>query len=122
MRTDRRRGAIGSLPLAMLLGRAFLGLKLLEYREHLAEGFAPGVYFTAAGGPGMRMYFTLYYVMTGLHALHVIAGLTVLGWLMVRIARRRTSAAHHTELELGGLYWHLVDVVWIFLWPLLYLT
>lgn len=68
------------------------------------------------------MFFTLYYAMTGLHALHVIAGITILGWLALRVARRRTTAGERTALELGGLYWHLVDVVWIFLWPLLYLA
>ena len=60
--------------------------------------------------------------MTGLHALHVTAGLVILLWLARRAYRRHYTPAHHTTLEMGTLYWHLVDVIWIFLWPLLYLT
>jgi cytochrome c oxidase subunit 3 len=60
--------------------------------------------------------------MTALHALHVVAGLVILGWLARRVYRRRITRERHVALELGGLYWHLVDIVWIFLWPLLYLT
>jgi cytochrome c oxidase subunit 3 len=59
--------------------------------------------------------------MTGLHALHVLAGLTVMVWLVTRVYRGMATREHHVELEMGGLYWHLVDIVWIFLWPLLYL-
>jgi cytochrome c oxidase subunit III len=124
LRRRRPWACIASLLLAMLLGGCFLALKLAEYSGHLAEGIAPGEHYASSELPsqGARMFFTLYYVMTGLHALHVIAGIAILGWLVVRVARRRTTAERRTELELGGLYWHLVDVVWIFLWPLLYLT
>jgi cytochrome c oxidase subunit III len=124
LRGGRRRACIGALVAAMALGGCFLGLKLVEYSGHLAEGIAPGVHYASAAlpSPGARTFFTLYYAMTGLHALHVIAGLAILGWLAFRVARRRLTAEHPIELELGGLYWHLVDVVWIFLWPLLYLT
>jgi cytochrome c oxidase subunit III len=124
LRAGRRRACAGALVAAMALGGCFLGLKLVEYSAHLAEGIAPGMHYTSTAlpSPGARTFFTLYYAMTGLHALHVIAGISLLGWLAVRVARRRTTAANPTALELGGLYWHLVDVVWIFLWPLLYLT
>ncbi|MGE0871875.1 MAG: cytochrome c oxidase subunit 3 family protein [Kofleriaceae bacterium] len=124
LRRDRRRTCLLALTAAVLLGLTFLGLKTLEYSEHLAEGIAPGAYYSSSEvtAPGSQMFFTLYYVMTGLHAIHVIAGLTLLVWLISRVARRRTTAVRHVELELSGLYWHLVDVVWIFLWPLLYLT
>ena len=60
--------------------------------------------------------------MTGLHALHMLGGLAVMAWLLVRVQRRKTTATAHTELELGALYWHLVDSISIFLWPLFYLT
>ena len=69
------------------------------------------------------MFFTVYFLMTGLHALHVIIGMGVLTWLGVRaLARRVLRRSYDTPLELGGLYWHLVDLVWIFLFPLLYLV
>jgi cytochrome c oxidase subunit III len=122
-RHGKRMATLVSLALVILLGFAFLGFKSLEYSHHLQEGIAPGSYYTfeELPGPGARIFFTLYYFMTGLHALHVIAGLAFMGFLFVRVYRRRISAEHHVELELGGLYWHLIDVVWIFLWPLLYL-
>jgi cytochrome c oxidase subunit III len=124
LRGGRRRTCIGALLIAILLGLTFLGLKSIEYAHHLAEGIAPGPHYTSLELPsqGARIFFTLYYAMTALHAIHVIAGITILAWLALRVRRRRTTPERHVELELGGLYWHLVDVVWIFLWPLLYLT
>lgn len=124
LRAGRRWISLGSLGAAMLLGASFLVVKSFEYGHHLAEGIAPGPRYEFAELPqdGARLFFTLYYAMTALHALHVIAGLAILSWLAIRVWRRRTTPEHHTELELGGLYWHLVDMVWIFLWPLLYLV
>ena len=124
LRHGRTRTCVRALGAAMLLGVTFLVLKGLEYREHFLEGLGPGIYYTSTelASLGSRTFFTLYYAMTALHALHVIAGLTILAWLAIRVKRGRTRPEQHTELELGGLYWHLVDIVWIFLWPLLYLT
>jgi cytochrome c oxidase subunit 3 len=124
IRGGRRRACLLALGAAMLLGLAFLGIKTFEYSHHLAEGIAPGAYYSSTALPsrGAQLFFTLYYLMTGLHAIHVIAGLVILTWMAVRVWRFRTTQVHHIELELGGLYWHLVDIVWIFLWPLLYLT
>lgn len=69
-----------------------------------------------------HLFFSLYFVMTGLHGLHVIIGMIVIVWLMVRAHRGHFSVAYNTPVDLGGLYWHIVDVIWIFLFPLLYLT
>ncbi len=71
---------------------------------------------------GAPMYFTIYFLTTGLHALHVIIGMSVLIVLTFKTANGRFSSKYYTGLELGGLYWHLVDLVWIFLFPLLYLS
>ena len=68
-----------------------------------------------------HIFFGIYYCMTGLHGLHVLAGMAVIGWLIVRAARGHFSAAYFTPVDLGGLYWHVVDIIWIFLFPLLYL-
>lgn len=117
-----RRGRAGTaralLLLTVLLGCVFLGLKGLEYAHHWREGIRPGARYAFAGlaGPGSSLFFTLYYLMTGLHALHVVAGLVALTWLGLS-ARINAGKA----VELAVLYWHLVDIVWIFLWPLLYL-
>ena len=67
------------------------------------------------------MFYTMYFLMTGLHGVHVVAGMSVLSWLLWRTLQGRYSSRYYTGLELGGLYWHLVDLVWIFLYPLLYL-
>ncbi len=106
------------------LGAAFLVIKSIEYGQHFHHGIYPGRYYTFEELPafGAKIFFTLYYLMTGTHALHVIIGLGVLSWCAVRLRARRFTAEHHVGLELSGLYWHLVDVVWVFLWPLLYLA
>jgi cytochrome c oxidase subunit 3 len=122
-RRSDRRGIVVFLSLTIVQGLAFLAVKLIEYGRHVHEGALPGGFYRWAELPtfGANRFYTLYWVMTGLHALHVTAGLIVLGWMSMRAARGAYSARHHTTLEMGTLYWHLVDVVWIFLWPLLYL-
>jgi cytochrome c oxidase subunit 3 len=67
------------------------------------------------------MYFTIYFLMTGLHGLHVLIGMSVLGWVAWRAGRGEFGPGYYTPVELSGLYWHLVDLIWIFLFPLLYL-
>jgi len=89
------------------LGVVFLGFKALEWTIHIRDGIVPG-----SGPRGESLFYTLYYLMTGLHALHVVAGVVLMVW-----ARSRLSV-----LPLVGLYWHFVDVVWVFLWPLFYLV
>ena len=120
----RRDRALILLALTIALGVAFEVCKLVEYGLHLREGIAPGGYYAYAALPahGAVLYFTLYYLMTGLHALHVLGGLCALAWLWARLYRGKIGADSYLALELGGLYWHLVDLVWIFLWPLLYLV
>lgn len=124
IRESHRRTAALMLAATSLLGITFLVLKGIEYAQHFHEGIYPGVYYrsTALPAEGAKMFFTLYYFMTGLHAIHVIAGLVAVMVLLVLTLRRRFTVERHTALELGGLYWHLVDVVWIFLWPLFYLV
>jgi len=124
LRRGKPRTTIRMLGLTMVLGSMFLVFKAIEYAGHFADGIYPGRYYTFQGMPrlGGQLFFTLYYFMTGLHALHMLGGLTVILWLWIRVRRGKTTPAHHTELELGALYWHLVDAIWIFLWPLFYLT
>lgn len=121
---ERRFMTSASLAVTLALGVAFLAFKFLEYREHFAHGIYPGTLYRFEELPtrGANIFFTLYYFMTGLHALHVIGGLAALGVVLVLTIRGHYSAARHKSLELTTLYWHLVDVVWIFLWPLMYLV
>lgn len=120
-----RRGGLTSLSLlaAVATGLAFLALHGVEYVAHFHEGALPGRYYTLAEIPiaGSSMFFTLYFLMTGLHSLHVIAGAGVLAWLALRAAGGPITEHKYNAVELGGLYWHLVDLIWIFLFPLLYL-
>jgi cytochrome c oxidase subunit 3 len=108
---------------SVLAGVIFLGVKSVEYGHHFHEGHLPGRYYTYAGlqVPGASMFWTLYFLMTGLHGLHVVIGMAVLGILGVLCLRGRYDSGYATPVELGGLYWHLVDLIWIFLFPLFYL-
>ncbi len=121
-RAGQPRRTLKLLATTVLLGIVFLGVKAIEYRAHFREGIFPGAYYQNPPSQGARMFFTLYYLLTGLHGLHVIGGLTALTFITVGVARDRYTPERHLPLELGGLYWHLVDVIWIFLWPLLYLA
>jgi cytochrome c oxidase subunit 3 len=108
----------------LILAAAFLVLKGVEYAHHFEEGFYPGRYYSSLELPfaGAKMFVTLYFFMTGLHGIHVVIGMLVLGWALRHARAGRWTPEHHTGLELGAMYWHLVDLVWIFLWPLLYLV
>lgn len=123
IRRDARRATLAWLGVTLALGVAFLAIKGLEYSHHAADGALPGAYYAFHDLPGYggQLFFTLYYFMTGLHVLHLVAAVLVLAWLASRVARRRTTAAYHADLEAGVLYWHLVDCIWITLYPLFYL-
>ena len=120
----RTQVVVRSLLTTLGLGLCFLGVKAVEYGDHFAEGIYPGSYyrFEELPGAGPRAFFTLYFFMTVLHAAHVIGGLTALAVLAYQRTGARAASARFVSLELGVLYWHLVDVIWIFLWPLLYLA
>jgi cytochrome c oxidase subunit 3 len=119
----RKRALVGFLLVTMLLGAAFLGVKAIEYTEHIEHHLLPGPAFHYPGpyGRPAGMFFSLYFMMTGLHALHMIIGLGLLTVLVRQASRGRYTPRWHTPVEMCGLYWHFVDIVWIFLFPLLYL-
>ncbi|MFO0584584.1 MAG: cytochrome c oxidase subunit 3 family protein [Anaeromyxobacter sp.] len=111
--------------LSVLLGVVFLCFKAYEYSHHFHEGMLPGRYYTweAIGpGPGGPIFFSLYYLITGLHALHVVIGMTVLAVIGLKARAGKYTAEYFVPVELAGLYWHLVDLVWIFVFPLIYLV
>lgn len=122
-RSDRPRAAAICLVLTILMALGFLGIKAVEYTEHFHERALPGKFyaFKEVTIPGAAMFYSLYFLMTGLHGLHVVVGMSVLTWILWRTLQGRYSSRYSTGLELGALYWHLVDLVWIFLYPLLYL-
>ncbi len=118
-----RRKLMMFLALTMILGAAFLGIKGVEYYEKFVEHHVPGpnFQFEAKYFNNAQIFFSLYFVMTGLHALHMIIGLGIFLWLLLAAWKGRFTPEYHTPIEIGGLYWHFVDIVWIFLFPLLYL-
>ena len=131
--TSRRGLMLLMLVLTMLFGCAFLGIKAVEYHDKFVEHHVPGASFSfehvpIPGHPDQyanphhaEIFFTLYFIMTGLHALHMIIGLGIFTWLLWMAWKERFTPDYYTPLEIGGLYWHFVDIVWIYLFPLLYL-
>ena len=121
--TSRRKPLIAFLVLTIILGLAFLGIKFYEYHTKFEEHLVPGgsFRFDASLARPAEIFFSFYFAMTGMHAVHMIIGIGLLTALIVQARRGRFSAFYHTPVELTGLYWHFVDIVWIFLFPLLYL-
>ncbi len=117
------------LILTLLLGGTFLSVKAYEYHDKWVKHEVPGYNFdcrTDTGAPcadaaHTPLFFSLYFGMTGLHAMHMIVGVGILLFLITQARKGRYTPAWHTPVELFGLYWHFVDIVWIFLFPLLYL-
>jgi cytochrome c oxidase subunit 3 len=118
-----KRAQIGWLSFTMLLGLVFLVVKAYEYTHKFHEGLVPGPLFTFSGpdAPQHQLFLSFYFAMTGLHALHMIIGIGILGALIVLARRGWFHGGYYTPVEMTGLYWHFVDLVWIFLFPLLYL-
>lgn len=122
-RFSSRRMVVLFLLVTLLLGTVFLGIKGAEYSHKFHEHLIPGAHFVFPGvhPRGVEIFFSFYFAMTGLHALHMVIGAALLAVLTVRAWRGRFSAEYYTPVEIVGLYWHFVDVIWIFLFPLLYL-
>lgn len=120
----RRQALILFLVLTLILGIAFLGVKGYEWNEKFVEHHVPGPTFHLEGtnlqGPA-QLFFSLYFAMTGLHALHMIVGVGILTWLLIQSYKGKFTASYMTPVDIAGLYWHFVDIIWIFLFPLLYL-
>jgi len=120
----RRAALVRCLTLTMILGVVFLGIKGIEYlhkfEEHLVPG--PSFRFEGAVSQSVQLFYSFYFAMTGMHALHMVVGIGILAYLLVQARRGRYSAEYFNPVEVSGLYWHFVDIVWIFLFPLLYLV
>ncbi|HEY2906988.1 MAG TPA: cytochrome c oxidase subunit 3 family protein [Vicinamibacterales bacterium] len=121
--TGERRLLMMLLVATMLLGCAFLGIKAFEYYTEFKEHHVPGAgfEFEAEYAAHAQIFFSLYFLMTGLHALHMIIGLGIMSVMLWWSYRGIITAEYYNPIEVAGLYWHFVDIVWIFLFPLLYL-
>jgi len=122
-RRGERRKLVLFLALTLSLAGVFLGVKYVEYSHKFHDGLLPGRLYAHRGDAtaGQFMFFSFYFLMTGLHGLHVAAGMAVIAWLLRRARRGEFSARYYTPVDLTGLYWHLVDMIWIYLFPMLYL-
>jgi len=103
---------------------AFLVVKYYEYGHKFHDGLLPGKYFSATGFESGHagIFFSIYFMMTGIHGLHVVIGMALIMWIMLRNMKSEFSQRYYAPVENVGLYWHLVDLVWIYLFPLLYLV
>jgi len=122
--TNNRKGTIGFLIVTMLLGLTFLVIKFFEYKEKFELHHVPGSNFFYPGpeSPHVQIFFSLYFALTGVHATHMIIGFGLLSVILWMAIKGRFDSEWYTPVELAGLYWHFVDIVWIFLFPLLYLV
>ncbi len=114
---------VGWIVATMILGSAFLGVKVIEYADKFEHNLVPGPNFVWEGKypAGAEMFYSLYFCMTGLHAVHMIVGLGIMTVIGIMAGRGQFDEEYYTPVEVSGLYWHFVDIVWIFLFPLLYL-
>jgi cytochrome c oxidase subunit 3 len=118
----RSRTSVRFLLITILFAASFMGIKGVEYHEHFSGHEVPGSSFRPIpGAPKAELFFYLYFAMTGLHAIHVTVGIGLLSVMAFLASRRRFDEHYYTPVELTGLYWHFVDLVWIFLYPLIYL-
>jgi cytochrome c oxidase subunit 3 len=119
----KRRLLSGFLLATLALGLVFVGIKAVEYYDKWVHHLVPGPYFSwpGADAPHVQLFYSLYFAMTGFHALHMLVGFGLLTWLLIDAQRGRFGPAYWAPVEIVGLYWHFVDIVWIFLFPLLYL-
>ena len=120
---DDRKGTVRNLVITVLLAGVFMVVKYFEYTHKFHLGIFPGGNYAFEGldVPHVPIFFSIYFVMTGIHGVHVLVGMGLLTWLAVRAHKGHFNSEYYTPVELSGLYWHLVDIIWIFLFPLLYL-
>ncbi len=124
-RKGERKKSILNLWVTFFCGLIFMGVKYIEYSHKLEIGLAPGLFFSYTQQPvlaDLPLYFSFYYCMTGLHGFHVLIGMGLIAWLIFRSYKKEFGSSYYTPLECVGLFWHLVDLIWIYLFPLLYLV
>lgn len=122
--TNQRSKSLWMLGTTLLCGLIFMVIKYFEYTHKIHLGLEPGKFFHFEGAEhsNLALYFSFYFLMTGLHGSHVLVGMGLITWVMVRTARGEFNAEFYTPVEGVGLFWHLVDLIWIYLFPLLYLV
>ena len=122
-RHDEHRKAQKMLLATLFFACVFMVIKYFEYTHKIHEGLLPGAHFHFEGlkHPKTPLFFSLYFMMTGLHGVHVLTGMILIFWIFLKSRKGAFSSKYYTPVELVGIFWHLVDLVWIYLFPLLYL-
>ncbi len=122
-KNDKKK-AVLNLAITIACGAVFMIVKYFEYSHKIHLGKMPGLWFTGDthGIKNLPLYFSFYFMMTGLHGIHVLAGMVLVAWVMLRAHRGEFGPHYYTPVECVGLFWHLIDLIWIFLFPLLYLV
>lgn len=120
---NQKKAIAINLGITIALACVFMLIKYFEYTHKFEIGIFPGKFYTFEGidHPKANIFFSLYYLMTGLHGIHVIIGIGLMIWLLIRANKGAFDSMYYTPVEITGLYWHLVDIIWIFLFPLFYL-
>lgn len=124
--TNQKKKVLINLYITLLCAAGFMIVKYIEYTHKIHLGLLPGGMFSYTGEgaevAGLPLYFSFYFMMTGLHGTHVLAGMGLITWLIVRAHKGHFGPKYYTPIECVGLFWHLVDLIWIYLFPLLYLV
>ncbi|NGP77140.1 cytochrome c oxidase subunit 3 family protein [Balneolaceae bacterium YR4-1] len=120
---NQKKNIIINLGITIALAFVFMVIKYFEYTHKFEIGIFPGQFYAFEGidHPKANIFFSLYYLMTGLHGIHVLVGIGLMIWLVKKAMNQAYDSEYYTPLEITGLYWHLVDIIWIFLFPLFYL-
>ncbi len=120
---NQQKQGVWLLVVTLLCAATFMVVKYFEYAHKFHLGQLPGKFYTFTGieGSNPHIFFSVYFLMTGLHGIHVLVGMGLILWLIIRGKKGHFGPDYYTPVEVTGLYWHLVDMVWIFLFPLFYL-
>jgi cytochrome c oxidase subunit 3 len=122
----QKKKSLINLYITLICGAIFMVVKYIEYSHKIHLGLLPGELFSYTGEgfdvANLAMYFSFYFCMTGLHGTHVLVGMGLIGWVIYRSHKGEFSPEYYTPIECVGLFWHLVDLIWIYLFPLLYLV
>lgn len=121
---NNKKATVALLAVTLLCASIFMCVKYVEYSHKFHDGLLPGKYFSAEGFQSAHggIFFGIYFAMTGLHGIHVLIGMGLIAWILFRAMKGEFSSRYYAPVEGVGLYWHLVDLIWIFVFPLIYLV
>ncbi len=123
LQKNNTKAAVLNLWITLFCAAGFMGIKYIEYTHKFHEHLFPGKFFAhETVVDNLALYFSLYFSMTGLHGIHVLIGMGLITWVLIRARRNEFNSNYYTPVECVALFWHLVDLVWIYLFPLLYLV